>query len=189
MSTAMQNWMVWIAPRARRLGLLALLLSAGASAQWAWRDENGRPVYSDQPPPSSVKAADVLRQPAPLQASQAPDSSEPGMQRPSNGAPPQPAPNPGASTAPRPPTIAEREQDFRKRMKERADAEKKLADAQTQAAEKAQDCERARGYMKSLEDGVRLVRTNADGSRELLDEAQRAAEADRTREAIESRCN
>jgi hypothetical protein len=43
--------------------------------------------------------------------------------------------------------------------------------------------------MKSLEDGVRLVRTNTDGSRELLDEAQRAAEADRTREAIESRCN
>ena len=33
------------------------------------------------------------------------------------------------------------------------------------------------------------MRTNPDGSRELLDEAQRAAEAQRTREIIETRCN
>ena len=74
-------------------------------------------------------------------------------------------------------------------MKERAEAEKKLADSQAEAARKADDCERARGYMKSLEDGVRLVRTNPDGSRELLDEGQRAAETQRTQEIIQSRCN
>jgi hypothetical protein len=85
--------------------------------------------------------------------------------------------------------MAEREQEFRKRLKERADAEKKLADAQAQDAQKAQDCERARGYLKTLEDGVRLVRTTADGDRELLDETQREAELQRTRDLIQSRCN
>ena len=74
-------------------------------------------------------------------------------------------------------------------QKKHADAEKKVADGQAQAAQKADDCQRARGYIKSLEDGVRLVHTNPDGSRELLDEAQRAAEAQRTREIIETRCN
>ena len=74
-------------------------------------------------------------------------------------------------------------------MKERAEAEKKLADSQAEAARKTADCERARGYMKSLEDGVRLVRTYPDGSRELLDEGQRAAETQRTQEIIQSRCN
>jgi hypothetical protein len=74
-------------------------------------------------------------------------------------------------------------------MKERAEADKKVADAQAEATRKADDCERARGYLKSLDDGVRLVRTNPDGSRELLDEAQRADEAQRTRQVIESRCN
>lgn len=85
--------------------------------------------------------------------------------------------------------MAERELEFRKRQKERAEAEKKLADAQAEAARKAEDCERARGYMRSLDDGVRLLRTNPDGSRELLDEAQRAAEVQRTQQIIQSRCN
>jgi type IV secretory pathway VirB10-like protein len=191
MSPAMQNWMARIAPRARRIGVLMLLYGAAsiASAQWAWRDENGRTVYSDQPPPASVRAGSILRQPVGPVPSEPSDSREPGAQPSSNGAPPKPAPNPAASAAPRPPTIAEREQEFRKRMKERADSEKKLADAQSQAAEKSEDCERARGYLKSLDDGVRLVRTNADGSRELMDEAQRAAEGQRAREIVETRCN
>jgi hypothetical protein len=85
--------------------------------------------------------------------------------------------------------MAERELEFRKRMKERAEAEKKLADAEAEAARKAEDCQRARGYMRSLDEGARLMRTNPDGSRELLDDAQRAAEAQRTQQIIQSRCN
>jgi hypothetical protein len=74
-------------------------------------------------------------------------------------------------------------------MKDRADSEKKVADAQAEAARKADDCERARAYLKSIESGVRLIHTNPDGSRELLDEAQRDAETQRTHGIIESRCN
>ena len=85
--------------------------------------------------------------------------------------------------------MAERELELRKRMKERSEAEKKLADAEANDARKAEDCVRARGYMKTLDEGMRLVRTNPDGSQELLDEGQRAAEAQRTRDIIASRCN
>jgi type IV secretory pathway VirB10-like protein len=191
MSTPMQNWMPRknLLQRACRIGVPMLLYGAAsiASAQWAWRDEHGRTVYSDQPPPANIRAADLLQQPS--SPAQPPESTDATAQPSPNSAPAQPPPNSTASAAPRPPTTAEREQEFRKRMKEHADAEKKVADGQAQAAQKADDCQRARGYIKSLEDGVRLVRTNPDGSRELLDEAQRAAEAQRTREIIETRCN
>jgi hypothetical protein len=42
--------------------------------------------------------------------------------------------------------------------------------------------------MKSLEDGMRITKTDASGNREFLDDAQRAAEKDRTRKIIQSAC-
>jgi Domain of unknown function (DUF4124) len=184
----MRNVKLWTAPQVRRLGVLILLSSAAtiASAQWAWRDEHGRTVYSDEPPPAGIKPTEVFRQPEPTSAN--PDSTGASAQPQSSPAPASAAPK-AATEAPRPPTMAERELEFRKRMKDRADAEKKLADGQAEASRKTEDCERARGYLKSIESGVRLVHTNPDGSRELLDEAQRAAEAQRTQEVIESRCS
>jgi len=186
----MANRTHWTALRLQHFGVLMLLHGAAsiASAQWAWRDENGTTVYSDQPPPATVKAANVLRQPEPPPANP-PDSGSAEAQASSNPAAPPPPQNAAAPAAPRPPTIAEQEMAFRKRMKERAEAERQLAEAQAEATRKAADCERARSYLKSLDDGVRLIRTNPDGSQELMDEAQRAAEVQRTREAIDSRCN
>jgi type IV secretory pathway VirB10-like protein len=183
----MLNRMSRVIPSARRVGVLILLCGAAsiASAQWAWRDENGRPVYSDQPPPAGVRSTDILQQPQPSSqnSSDSPDGGQPGR------AAPPPAPAPAAAPAPKAPTMAEREQDFQKRMKEQAEAEKKLADSEAQAEQKASDCERARGYVKSLDDGVRLIHTNPDGSREMIDEEQRSAEAKRTRDFIEANCN
>jgi hypothetical protein len=192
-----------LTPRAIRIGLLVLLYGSlsMASAQWAWRDENGRPVYSDQPPPANIKAADILQQPQPAPQNpsdaldgmpgQAPASAPGGASagRPADAEPGGTTAGRRADTAPKSPTMAEREREFQKRMKERAEAEKKVADAQARADQKASDCERARGYAKSLDDGVRLIRTNPDGSREMMDEEQRAAEAKRTRDIIDSNCN
>jgi hypothetical protein len=182
-----ENGMPWNAPRLRSACVLILLccLACAAPAQWVWRDKNGRPVYSDVPPPTSVKPGDVLRQPTLAPATSSTDSPE--VAAPPAGNPTAPAAAaPAASAAP--PTLLEREQEFRKRMKERADAEKKQADEQAQSARNADECQRARGYLKSLEDGMRLVRTNADGSREPLDESQREGETQRTARIVQERC-
>ncbi len=185
--------MARIAPYLRLIGALTMLCSLApiASAQWAWRDPSGRPVYSDQPPPPSIKAGDILQQPAAPPVSQPSDSAQtllqPGSSAPSQAAPgAAPAP---AAAKPHSPTTAEQEQEFRKRMKDRADSEKKQADQQAQAQQKSENCDRARGYMKSLEQNPRLVRTNPDGSSEFLDADQRAAEVQRTQDVIQSTCN
>jgi hypothetical protein len=167
-----------------RLTIAAAIVLAGftstpSEAQWVWKDGNGRTVYSDRPPPSEIKPANIVRQPItqPL-AKPSPEIAPLDDASDTKNAP--------ASNAPK--TVAEREMDFRKRQQERADGEKKAAEEQTKSATKTAECDRARGYMKSLDDGVRITRTDASGNREFLNDEQRAAEADRTRKIIQSAC-
>ena len=53
---------------------------------------------------------------------------------------------------------------------------------------RAENCARARSYQKSLDSGMRIARTNDKGEREILDDAARAQEQQRTREIIASDC-
>jgi hypothetical protein len=165
--------------------VLAGFICTPSEAQWAWKDTNGRLVYSDRPPPSDVKAASIVRQPtthalaSPVSSSGSDDAAKPADSKSSDAK--------SAPTGPK--TIAERELEFRKRQQERADSERKAAEEQTKSAAKAAECERARGYMKSLEEGIRIARTDSSGNREFLDDAQRAAEAERTRRIIQSTCS
>jgi type IV secretory pathway VirB10-like protein len=169
--------------RALLLGLTVFALAGDALAQWAWKDDNGRVVYSDRPPPSGVKSGSIVRQPSnaqtvlpPQQAGAAADSQRPATE----GRPP------AASNAPK--TVAEQEMEFRKRQIERAEAEKKAQDEQQRNATKAAECERAKGYLKAVEDGQRIARTDASGNREFLDDSQRVAEAERARKIMQSTC-
>lgn len=165
-------------PRTRlRVAAFAVALMAGlhvsvTSAQWAWKDDTGRMVYSNLPPPANVKASQIVRQPT----AAAPADAEPGKPA---AAPPAPATK----------TWAERDAEFRKRQQERADGERKAQEEEQKAAQKAADCQRSRGYLKALEDGVRVTRTDAAGNREFLDDTQRAAEIERMRKAVADFCN
>jgi type IV secretory pathway VirB10-like protein len=171
-----------------RVGVLMLLygIASVSWAQWAWKDENGRTVYSDQPPPPNVMPGSIVMQPTPMAPVN--DTSAAAPQPGSDAATAAKA-GAQAPAAAHPPSIAEQEQEFRKRQKQRMEAEKKLAEQQTETTRKSEDCERARGYMQSLGAGIKLVRTNPDGSRELMDDEQRAAEVQRTQSIIDSRCN
>lgn len=160
------------------LGLAACL---PALAQWAWKDDGGRTVFSDQPPPAAVKKEQILRQPGGGVISSAVPTAPAPSSASATGA------KPAAPAAPK--TIAEREQEFRKRQQERADADKKQAEEQALAARRKDECTRARGYLRQLEDGVRMARTDAQGNREFLDDAQRSAEMARARESINANCN
>lgn len=178
-------------PRSRRFAALAVAIVAAvyassAAAQWAWKEDNGRVVYSDRPPPANIKANQILRQPsvaAPAPAP-SPQAVTPGG---ATGEGEKAAAAPAASSAPK--SVAERDMEFRKRQQERADSERKAQEEQQKTAAKAADCERSRGYMRSLEDGMRISRTDASGNREILDDAQRAAEIERTRKMIQQLCN
>ena len=54
---------------------------------------------------------------------------------------------------------------------------------------RADNCKSAREQMASLRSGMRVARINDKGEREVLDDAQRNAQIQRTQEAINSNCN
>ncbi len=144
------------------LVLTALLLAAGAAhAQiYQWKDENGKTVISDKPPAGKVQQSKTLSA----------DS---------------PAPTPAAA---QPPSLADRELEFRKRQQEkRENTEKQQKDAD-QAARKKENCERARRALQAFESGERIAIRNDSGEREFLDDAQREKEAARQRQAVKELC-
>lgn len=160
-------------------GLLAAAFALPAAAQWAWKDDTGRTVYSDRPPPANVKAEQILRQPS-AQSMGAPSANPAPQEGKADG---KDAPKAG------PKTLAEREMEFRKRMQDNADAEKKQAEEQARNEQRSAECERLRGYLRALEEGQRIARTDAQGNRELLDDAQRASEVRRVREGLGRSCS
>lgn len=145
-----------------RRGIAAALLAAScatapAFAQFVWLDSNGIKQYSDRPPPASVPASRILKQPG-------------------GAAPSEPDAVPASAPSKAPPTIAEREADFRRRHAEQAEKDKKAAEQARLARENAQNCERARDYRSTLESGERIVRTDKNGERVFLTDEQRAQE-------------
>jgi len=144
--------------------LLAVGSVAPALAQYVWLNEKGVKQYSDMPPPPSVPASHILKQP-----------SGSALQ-PANDEPPASAQT-ESEVSPKPPmTTAERNADFRKRHAEQAEKEKKAAEQVKAAAEKAKNCQRAREYQNALASGGRIAHTNQNGERSFLTDDQRAQE-------------
>lgn len=163
----------------KTVSLAALLVAFAlpAAAQWAWRDQNGRLVYSDQAPPASIKPAQIVRQPGVGSSAQTAPAAAPA-----------PAGDARAEASRGPKTVAEQEAEFRKRQKERADAEAKSQRDEQLLAMKAAECERQRGYLRSLEDGNRIFQTTTSGEREVIDDGKREAEIRRVRESLIKNC-
>ena len=146
-----------------------------AMAQWKWKDANGSVQYSDSPPPSNVKEADILQRPNASRRASVPATS----------AAPAPAASAPATSAP--PKV-DKELEDRKKKQDEMEAAKKKELEQKNAALRKDNCTQARNYMKSLEDGMRISRTTSTGEREILDDAGRAAEVKRTQAIIKSDC-
>ncbi len=157
----------------RLLALCCLgFFSVIAQAQWAWKDDNGRVVYSDRPPPASVKQERIVRQPggAPVGSNESAGETKTD-----------------AANAPK--TWADREAEYKKRQAERAEAEKKANEEKAQQVQRRADCERARSYLATLESGTRIAQSDAKGEKSYLDDAQRAAEVARAHEIMSRTCN
>lgn len=163
--------------RAAALLVLALV-ATGAMAQWKWKDANGRVQYSDLPPPAGVAEKDILQRPAAARrVVAAPVPAEAASAAPA-----------AAGTVPVGGKPQETELDVKRKQAEAAEAAKRKAEEQKVAAARAENCTRARGQQKLLDDGVRIARTGPTGEREILDDAQRAQESRRVREIIASDC-
>lgn len=148
----------------QRLFAAALLACCGtAHAQWAWKDANGRPVYSDQPPPSSVPTARIFKAPR-GQMPEAPSDPKPS------------------------PTLAERNAAYEQRRAAAAEASTKQADEAKASAARSTNCENARSNQRALDSGSRIARFNDKGEREFLTDAQRAEESKRNTAMVAELC-
>jgi hypothetical protein len=158
----------------------AVLALAGTvvaqTGTWKYRDAQGRVVVSDLPPPAGVQDKDILERPttvvrrAPAAAAPAPAASAPVR---AGGAP-----------------VAAVDPELEARRKKAADEQQAQQKAQQDkdAAQRAENCGRARQHLSALNDGMRIARTNDKGEREILDDKGRAEEMQRARQVIASDC-
>jgi Domain of unknown function (DUF4124) len=155
-------------------GFLLAGMSLPAAAQWKWRDSNGRITVSDLPPPREIPEKDVLSRPDPAAAARASATAVPAS------AASAPAP------AVRPPV--DKELQARRQASEQEQAARAKAQNDLVAAQKAENCKRARAHLAALDSGQRMARFNDKGEREVLDDKGRADEVQRAREVIASDC-
>ncbi|EJL76564.1 DUF4124 domain-containing protein [Variovorax sp. Varisp85] len=162
--------------------VVALPLSA--SAQWQWVDKNGKKVFSDQAPPPDVPEKNILRRVGPPPVSRANpnvDASPAEGATAEAGAP--------AKTAGTPkPTGVDKELEEKTKKAEAEEKAKRAAEEAKVAKAKADNCALARQGKATVDSGIRIAKVNAQGEREIMDDAARAAEQKRLQTVINSDC-
>lgn len=168
-----------------RFLLLSVLCAAPllSTAQWQWVDNAGRRVFSDQPPPADIAPNRILKRPG--QRGPAAAAPEAAVATPVS-APAAAVPKPTGTD----PALEERRKkaEAAEAAKKTAEEQKKKAEEQKMAALRAENCARARSSKATFDSGVRVVRTDAKGEREFMDDAQRAAEIKLLEEVIRRDC-
>ena len=161
-----------------KLGLALMLLMATAInpawAQYKWKDSRGQVHASDLPPPREIAEKDVLQRPA---AARTPIAA------------PVPAPlASAASAAALAKPAVDPELEARRKKAELDAGAKAQADAGKLAAQRADNCQRARQQLGTLDNGQRLVQFNAQGERVVMDDAARASAAAQARQVVATDC-
>ena len=98
--------------------------------------------------------------------------------------------NDPSSTPPAPQkSLAERDAEFRKRMTDQQEAAVKAEKASAEDAQRAMACENSRAYLKTLQAGNRVVKTDpTTGERVFLQDAQYASEIASAQRAADANC-
>lgn len=143
-----------------RVPIIALLLTASplAAAQYIWVDSKGVKQLSDRPPPPDIPEKRILKAPGkPVFNPYAPAEAE----------------SPTTTVAKPPPTIAERDADFKQRQSEAAEKARLAADAAQRNVDKTANCEAARKNQLALDQGLRLSTFDKNGERGYMNDAER----------------
>jgi hypothetical protein len=154
------------------LALPLLAVSLPGQAQWKWRDKDGNVTVSDRPPPREVADKDILGRPAAVRR----NALQPAT------------PASAASAAADAKGPLDREVEARRRAAEQEQAAKAKAEDTRLAAQRAENCQRARTQISTLESSQRLARVNAKGEREILDDKARADELAQARDVATNSC-
>jgi len=147
---------------------VGLLASLPVWAQYSWIDNAGHRVYSDLPPPPDIPQKNIL--------------SMHGMS--TKGMPPPPA-EPASAAA----SGQDKALEDKKKAADAAEAAKKKASEQKLAAQRADNCQRAKTTLAGLQSGARVVQFDAQGQRSYMTDDQRAAEVQRLQGIVGSDCH
>jgi Domain of unknown function (DUF4124) len=151
-------------------GVLLAACCALAHAQWEWRDANNVRHFSDQPPPASVPSSRILKAPR----------GQLDLRR-------ELAEKPAPAASPRP-AAADGNAAFAQRRAEAVERERRAAAQARNRAADAAACDDARANLRVLESGMRVATAAADGAPAFLDDAQKAQQIERNRNAIATHC-
>jgi Domain of unknown function (DUF4124) len=156
-----------------------------AAAQWQWLDKDGRKVFSDRAPPSDVPEKNILKRPnGRVSAPPTAEASSGTSGDPSAAAAASPVQ--GAS-APKGVGV-DKELEAKKKQAADAEAAKRKAEEEKLVKARIENCARAKEAKAGLDSGIRISRVNAQGEREVMDEAARAAEAKRIQGIMATEC-
>lgn len=102
---------------------------------------------------------------------------------------PAPAAAPSGATGSKQQSVADRDADFRKRQTEQQEAADKEAKKSAEAAQRQRACEDSRSYLKSLQAGNRVAKTDPrTGERVFLEDAQYASEIAAAQKVVDANC-
>ena len=166
--------------------LCATLITAApdaAWAQWKWKDAKGQVHISDLPPPRDIPEKDVMQRPSDAARRAAATAA---AQASAASAPVPAAAGQAAAPAAKPKVDPELE--ARRSRQEQEQKAKDKANEEKVNAQRAENCQRARQQVATLESGMRIARLNDKGEREVLDDKARAEEMQRARQVIASEC-
>jgi hypothetical protein len=173
----MVSMMQWLVRSSVLCAALAAMLFAAAPAHaqvFKCVDAKGKTVYSQDPCPAGAASSVLGAKPAPA--------------RPEPAAKDDPS-KPAAKADPsKPATTAEKDQDFRKRQQDKAEADKKAADQAAETQRKQEDCRRAREQAAQYEIGGRIARLDDKGERYFLDDDQVAQEKAKWQAQVAKAC-
>jgi hypothetical protein len=155
-------------------GALALT-SLLAHAQYSWIDDKGSRVFSDRPPPPGTPPERILKMPRGLEPAAPLPAASPATAAAS------------ASAATRQaPTLAEREEDFRKRAAQRDADDKKAASEAADKKAKNENCEVARETERSVNSGMRISTIGQNGEKTYMSDEEKAQRLERARKVLKS---
>lgn len=152
---------------------LALIAAAANAQQYKWKDAQGRWVYGDVPP-AGVKVESLKPPPSTPVAPVKSTASEAGAK--------------AAAKSSKPLTAAEKEMEFRRRIKEAQEKAAKTAKEEQTARETKQNCDLAREQERTLASGQRISRVDAKGERYYMNDAQRTQELAKARTNVNQWC-